>query len=138
MPSFDDDLLAAAPPEEVWKLLYDPGWFPAWWAGVGSVTEPTDATDDEPATYVLYPEGYPDYPMPQQLETTSGPSGRGVVVSCLVSYLRFTWTLEASGDDTRISVHVELPDEEAHRLDTQRDLIHRSLANLAGLAQQRA
>jgi len=31
-------------------------------------------------------------------------------------------------------VHVEIPEEEAHRVETQRDIIRRSVANLAGLA----
>lgn len=26
-----------APPEEVWKLLYDPARFPEWWAGIAAV-----------------------------------------------------------------------------------------------------
>ena len=37
MPSFHDTANSAAPPEEVWKLLYDPSRFPDWWAGIGTV-----------------------------------------------------------------------------------------------------
>ena len=37
MQTFDQSAVSAAPPEEVWKLLYDPAEFPLWWAGTGSV-----------------------------------------------------------------------------------------------------
>ena len=51
-----------------------------------------------------------------------------MTISCLVSYLRFEWRLEPSGADaTRITVHVEIPEEEAHRLDGQRDAVRASL-----------
>jgi hypothetical protein len=39
----------------------------------------------------------------------------------------------ADGEGTRISVDVELPEEEAHRLDGQREVISGSLARLARL-----
>jgi len=51
-----------------------------------------------------------------------------------VSNLCFTWQLRPAGGGTEISVHVEIPEEEAHRVETQRDIIRRSVANLAGLA----
>ena len=127
MEAFDETALAAAAPEEVWKLLYDPARFPDWWAGVGSVQPGGDAGD-----YTMYPEGYPDFPMPQAL-STSQDNGT-VKISCLVSNLCFTWQLRPVGGGTEISVHVEIPEEEAHRLETQRDIIRRSVANLAGLA----
>jgi uncharacterized protein YndB with AHSA1/START domain len=59
MPEFEDRARSDAPPEEVWKLLYDPARFPDWWAGVGSV-EPGHAGE-----YTMYPQGYPDFPMAQ-------------------------------------------------------------------------
>jgi uncharacterized protein YndB with AHSA1/START domain len=34
MPHFDDAITTDAPPEEVWKLLYDTSRFPDWWEGV--------------------------------------------------------------------------------------------------------
>ena len=37
MPSFRDTVTSAAPPEEVWKLLYDPARFPDWWSGIETV-----------------------------------------------------------------------------------------------------
>lgn len=131
MPSFRNSARTPAAPEEVWKVLYDPARFPDWWFGVGTVQ--TDAAGDgEERRYTMYPEGYPDFPMPQLL-TTSRHDGR-VVVSCLVSDLRFEWRLEPDGGGTCISVDVELPQDEAHRLDSQRDVIRASLARLAKLS----
>lgn len=57
-----------------------------------------------------------------------------MAISCLVSNLRFEWHLKPAGSGTEISVHVEIPDAEAHRLFTQQDIIHRSLHSLATLA----
>ena len=80
----------------------------------------------------MYPAGYPDFPMPQQLQTA--PAQQSVVISCLVSDLRFEWRLEPEGDGTRISVDVEIPEAEAHRLAGQRGIIAASLARLAEVA----
>jgi uncharacterized protein YndB with AHSA1/START domain len=128
MPSFHDSADAQAPPEEVWKLLYDPARFPDWWAGVGNV----DAGQN--GSYTMYPEGYPDFPMAQMLDTQR--EARRVTVSCLVSDLRFEWRLEPldDGASTRITVDVEIPAAEARRLDDQREAIHESLGSLAALA----
>ena len=126
MPSFHDTATSAAPPEEVWKLLYDPARFPDWWAGIGTV-EVRDA-----GAYTMYPEGYPDFPMGQLLETARHE--QRVTVSCLVSDLRFEWRLQPDGDGTLIDVEVEIPEAEAHRLDTQREIISASMRRLADLA----
>jgi Polyketide cyclase / dehydrase and lipid transport len=124
MQTFDESAVSTAPPEEVWKLLYDPAQFPLWWAGTGSVE-----TDRDSGDYTMYPEGYPDFPMPQN---------GAVKISCLVSDLCFDWRLRPSGSGTEISAHVEIPDREAHRLDAQRDIIRRSVRELARLAAARA
>ncbi len=128
MPSFHDSANAQAPPEEVWKLLYDPARFPDWWAGVGTVDGGQDGA------YTMYPEGYPDFPMAQLLDTQR--EAQRVTVSCLVSDLRFEWGLEAleGGARTRITVDVEIPEAEAKRLDDQRATIRASLDALAALA----
>jgi hypothetical protein len=126
MPTFDHAVVSSAAPEEVWKLLYDPARFPEWWAGIGSVA--TGGTGD----YTMFPDGYPDFPMPQTLEISQ--ENGSVKISCLVSDLCFDWRLRPSGTGTEISVHVEIPDSEAHRLDTQRDIIRQSLIRLADLA----
>lgn len=133
MPSFHDSADAAAPPEEVWKLLYDPARFPDWWAGIGTVEVGTGEGESDGA-YTMYPEGYPDFPIAQLLDTVR--EQQRVTVSCLVSDLRFEWGLEPLGDGsgTRISVDVEIPEAEAARLDAQREAIRTSLAKLAELA----
>ena len=129
MQAFDQCAVSAAAPEQVWKLLYDPARFPEWWAGVGSVQPGRD-----PAGYTMYPAGYPGFPMPQALETSREDGA--VKISCLVSDLRYDWRLRPAGTGTQISVHVEIPEREAHRVDSQREVIHRSLASLADIAAQ--
>ena len=59
---------------------------------------------------------------------------RSVTVSCLVSDLEFRWQLREAGDATDIEVCVVLPEQEAHRLPTQRDLLTESVDRLATLA----
>jgi hypothetical protein len=80
----------------------------------------------------MYPEGYPDFPMPQALKTSR--ENGAVTISCLVSDLCFDWRLRPVGSGTEISVHVEIPDHEAHRLDAQRAIIGQSVRKLAELA----
>jgi hypothetical protein len=79
----------------------------------------------------MYPDGYPDFPMPQTIRAARG-DGR-VTVSCQVD-LVFEWRLsEHPTGGTRIAVHVEITDGEAHRLHGQRAAIHESLVRLATL-----
>ena len=127
MPSFHDTAMSAAAPEEVWKLLYDPSRFPEWWSGVGTVE-----VGGAGRGYTMYPDGYPDFPMAQLLETRR--TEQRVTISCLVSDLRFEWRLAPEGDGTLISVEVEIPEAEAGRLDAQREIIAGSMRRLAELA----
>lgn len=132
MPRFEDSAVSQGPVEEVWKLLYDPARFPDWWAGIETVL-PAQHDSDGRTRYTYYPTGYPDFPLPQLLDTTRDE--RRVVVSCLVSDLRFEWRLEPlPANRTRISVLVDIPDSEARRLATQRDVISRSIRRLAHIA----
>jgi uncharacterized protein YndB with AHSA1/START domain len=131
VPTFDDSIATEAPVEEVWKLLYDPARFPEWWAGIGT-TEP-----GPDGGFTLYPEGYPDFPMPQKLRADS--DGRRVTISCLVSDLVFEWHLEpldgGGGEGgTSVTVHAEIPEREAHRVEGQRAAVSASLRALAALA----
>lgn len=126
MPSFVLTTRARAPVEEVWKLLHDPARFPEWWAGVETIRQ--QAGDQ----FTLWPVGYPDFPMAQRLRTERA-NGR-VTISCLVSDLEFRWQLSEAGGATDIEVAVTLPDSEAHRLPTQRELLTESIARLAALA----
>jgi uncharacterized protein YndB with AHSA1/START domain len=124
--TFDDSATSDAPVEEVWKLLYDPARMVEWWQGIERV-EPSGEGD-----ITVYPDGYPDFPMPQALRAAA--DGRGLTISCLVSYLVFEWRLEPLDPGTRISVHVEIPDDEAKRLEDQRAGVSASLRSLAALA----
>jgi uncharacterized protein YndB with AHSA1/START domain len=117
---------AAAPVENVWKLLHNPARFPEWWEGVETVVP------GRLGEYTMWPAGYPDFPMAQHLSTEHG--GTGVTISCLVSDLVFRWQLRADGEATHIDVVVEFPDREAHRLPDQRRMLESSLATLAILA----
>ena len=126
MPTFDDSAISEAPVEEVWKLLYDPARMVEWWEGVERI-EPSGEGD-----ITIYPDGYPDFPMPQALRTAA--DGRGLTISCLVSHLVFEWRIEPLDPGTRIRVHVEIPEEEAHRLEAERAEVSASLRSLAALA----
>jgi uncharacterized protein YndB with AHSA1/START domain len=126
MPGFTLTGYSPAPVEEVWKLLFDPARFPEWWSGVESVRT------DRPGEYTMWPDGYPDFPMPQKLRTDHG-NGR-VTISCQVSDIDVAWQLAEAGDGTAIEVRVQLPAGEAFRLDQQRELIADSLVRLAALA----
>jgi uncharacterized protein YndB with AHSA1/START domain len=131
MPSFSESTTVAAPPEEVWKMLYDPARFPDWWAHVARVESgvPGAASD-----YTVYTTAQPDTPTPQRLETVH--EDHRVVVSCLVTDLRFDWQLEPldGGTGTRISAHVEIPEDKADQLDAERTATTISLGRLATLA----
>jgi uncharacterized protein YndB with AHSA1/START domain len=129
MPTFDDATTTPAPVEEVWKLLYDPSRLIEWWEGIERIE--THGTDGK-GNVTIWPDGYPDFPMPQNLRTDA--DGKRVTVSCLVSDLVFAWKLEPLEDGTRIAVHVEIPEAEALRLDDQRAAISASLRALAALA----
>ena len=132
MPSFSDATMSDAPPEQVWKLLYDPARFPEWWAGIETVEMGNGDAGGGAEEYTMYPEGYPDFPMGQLLRTERGE--RRVTVSCLVSDLRFEWRLEPVAEGTQITVEVEIPEAEGHRLEAQRETIRASLRRLAALA----
>lgn len=135
MPTFDDRVHTAASPAAVWKLLYDPTRFTEWWVGIGSVEPEAAAPGADGSAYTMYPDGYPDFPMPQTLRTDH--HNQQVTISCLVSDLLFVWRLARAedGDGTDIEVHVDIPESEAARLTAQREIIHGSLLRLADLAR---
>jgi uncharacterized protein YndB with AHSA1/START domain len=130
MPEFEDSLLTPASALAVWKILYDPLRFAEWWAGFDRATA-GDARGGE-GDVTLWPEGYPDFALPQRVESHAGD--RRVVVSCTVSDLVFEWRLEPADGGTRIGVHVAIPDVEAAREATQREVVTASLRRLAALA----
>jgi len=126
MPQFDDAITTDAPPEEVWKLLYDTSRFPDWWEGV-------ETAERREGGVTIYPDGYPDFPMPQDIDASR--DNGSVQIPCLVSDIRFEWQLAEDNGGTRISVAVEIPEEEAHRLERQSEVASASLRNLAALAK---
>lgn len=131
MPEFDDETMSSASPVQIWKLLYDPLRFPEWWSGFADVT-PGDARGGA-GDITLWLDGYPDFPLPQRIETD--PGERRIVVSCTVSDLVFQWQLEPCDGGTRIAVHAEIPEREAARVAAQREIVASSLRRLAALAE---
>ena len=126
MPAFSDSTATTAPPEEVWKVLYDPTRIPEWWDGIATA-EPGDGG------VTIYADGYPDFPMPQLM--TTSPDDRTVRFSCQVSDLDIAWRLVPREDGgTDIIVDLKIPEKEAHRLDDQRAEVGASIRNLAELA----
>jgi uncharacterized protein YndB with AHSA1/START domain len=130
MLEFDDTARSEAPPEEVWKVLYDPVRFTEWWEGM----ETTAVGDGE---FMFQQVGVPELQIPNRLEARS--EEQTVVISCLLHDLVFRWRLEPldAGTATQISVHVEIPDEKVERLgQRQRNVIRSSVRRLAELAAE--
>jgi uncharacterized protein YndB with AHSA1/START domain len=127
MPEFALSASCRAPVEDVWKLLFDPARFPEWWVGIETVHA------GAPGQFTLWPTGYPDFPMPQQLRVEQ--ANERVTVSCQVSDIDVVWQLAESGTGTSIQVNVILPEREAHRLDGQHQVIEESLRRLTAIAE---
>ena len=127
MPSVVDHAVSPAPPEEVWKLLYDPARFPEWWAGMERV-ELGPGEDD----FTFWYEGWPDFAMPQKL--AGRREGGRVTISCLVSFMDIEWQLSEDGGGTRIDVRAAIPEEEAARLEQVREGLAASVRRLAEAA----
>jgi uncharacterized protein YndB with AHSA1/START domain len=126
MPAFSDRAVTAAPPEEVWKVLYDPTRIPEWWEGVVTA-------EPEEGRVTLYVDGYPDFPMPQLM--TASPDDGIVQFSCQISDMDIKWRLAPhDGGGTDIVVSVEIPEKEAHRLGHVRAEVGESIRNLAAVA----
>src|ERR671931_427048 len=75
MVEFEDSARSEAPPEEVWKILYDPARFTEWWEGM----ETTSVGDGE---FTLQQVGVPELQIPNRLEVRD--AGEAVVISCLL------------------------------------------------------
>jgi uncharacterized protein YndB with AHSA1/START domain len=127
MPSVVEHATSPAPPEEVWKLLYDPSRFPEWWAGMERVELGPDAD-----AFTFWFEGWPDHAMPQRLVTRR--DGRRVTISCLVSFVELDWRLSEDGGGTRIDVRAAIPEEESARLEEVRAGLAESVRRLAATA----
>ncbi len=127
MPVFDHRASSFAPPEEVWKLLYDPARFTEWWVGMRTV----EVGDGE---FVFVQDEVPDFPIPHRLQ--SRRDQHSVVISCQLHDLMFDWRLAPgpSGTGTRTSVHAEAPETKADVLARQAPAIRASVERLAELA----
>jgi uncharacterized protein YndB with AHSA1/START domain len=129
MPGFEERSPCRAPAEEVWKLLYDPSRLPEWWAGMDRVEVGGDGD------VTRYMAAWPDFPYPTRISREA--SGR-VVISCLLSDIVHEWTLEPAEEGCIVGVRVEIPEEEAARLDAQREEVATSLARLIARAEAMA
>ena len=130
MLEFEDSARSEAPPEEVWKILYDPARFTDWWEGM----ETTSVGDGE---FTLQQVGVPELQIPNRLEVRS--AGSAVVISCLLHDFVYDWRLEPldGGRATRISVHVAIPDDKVERFEQfQRAMMGASVRRLAEVAAE--
>ena len=130
MLEFEDSARSEAPPEEVWKILYDPARFTEWWEGM----ETTSVGDGE---FTLQQVGVPELQIPNRLEVQD--AGSAVVISCLLHDFVYDWRLEPldGGRATHISVHVTIPDEKVERFEQfQRAMMGASVRRLAEVAAE--
>jgi len=97
MPGYTLTGRAQAPVEDVWKLLFDPSRFPEWWVGIETVRLDTDGDN---TAYTVWPDGLPDFPMPQSMRTDRA-NGR-VLMSCQVLDIDF-----ALDPSEIVRIHVE-------------------------------
>jgi hypothetical protein len=121
VPQFDEVTESQAPPEAVWKLLYDPEQFERWWGCF-------EAGD------VPQPQSHPAFPMPKIVARDTG-DGR-ITLSCLVRDIAFDWLLtETPRGGTRIELHIEVPEGYGLDPEAQRNVIAFSMGRLARLAE---
>ena len=130
MPGFEESARCGAPAEEVWKFLYDPARYPLWWAGM-------DRIERRPEGPARYMQALPGVPIPTRVEARS--DGGRVVISCLMTRIAHTWTLEPAEDGCVVHVRADLPDAEAGKwLDQQREEVRSSLPRLVRAAERAA
>jgi uncharacterized protein YndB with AHSA1/START domain len=130
VPGFEAEALCRAPAIEAWKLLYDPKRFPDWWAGLARV----EAGDDGELT--RYMEAWPDFAYPTHVSARQ--EGSRVVVSCLLSNIVHEWSLEPAAEGCLVRVRVEVPEDEAARLEAVRAETLPSLERLVAVAERTA
>ena len=124
MPHFEEIAESDAPPEAVWKLLYDPEEFSRWWGCFEAGDVPKLSS-------------HPAFPMPRVV-ASDRTDGR-ISVSCLVSDIAFDWRLaERPSGGTRIELAVTVPDDYGFDVESQRNVIVFSVGRLARLAEELA
>jgi uncharacterized protein YndB with AHSA1/START domain len=131
MPGFVLTDTAAAPVEDVWKLLFDPSRFPEWWAGIETVRVGAEGG------LTVWQSGYPDFPLPQNLRTD--PATGRVTMSCQTFDVEVSWQLAEHGEDTRITVTADVPADLADLVGAlEREVLAVSLTALVKLAEAEA
>lgn len=128
MPVFTLSGSAAAPVEDVWKLLFDPSRFPEWWAGIDAVAV------DGPGSFTQWMSGDPDFPMPQLLR--SDRSAGRVTISCQVRDVDFAWRLSGDGAGTAVEVRATIGESAADRTERVRAMMTAAVAGLVALAER--
>jgi uncharacterized protein YndB with AHSA1/START domain len=126
MPAFTEELICAAPAEEVWKLLYDPWRYPEWWTGTDAVAEEGDGVVRHAGGQVW----------PTAVET--GRVGEQVVISCVLTDIVFRWTLAPDPGGCRVRLDVAIPDRESDRLGMQETAMGDAIVRLARAAERAA
>jgi len=124
VPEFNEVAESDAPPEAVWKLLYDPEQFSRWWGCFEAGDVPQAST-------------HPAFPLPRVVGSDRA-EGR-ITVSCLVRDIAFDWRLaERPQGGTRIELQVTVPESYGFRIESQRNVIAFSVGRLARLAEELA
>jgi uncharacterized protein YndB with AHSA1/START domain len=124
---FHAEAACAAPAREVWKLLYDPVRFARWWPGWERI-EP-----GEGSALTRYDARWPDFAYPATV--SSDPSTGRVVVSCLLSDIVHTWSIDPAGSGCQISAAVTIPEAEADRAADTADVVRQALSALVREAE---
>lgn len=125
--TFRAEAACAAPAREVWKLLYDPVRFSRWWPGWERI-EP-----GEGPALTRYDARWPDFAYPATV--SSDPSTGRVVVSCLLSDIEHTWSIDPAGSGCQISVEVAIPAAEADRTGDTAEVVRQALSALVSEAE---
>ncbi len=124
---FHAEARCASPAREVWKLLYDPVRFSRWWPGWERV-EP-----GEGPALTHYDARWPDFAYPATV--SSEPSTGRVVVSCLLTDIVYSWSIDTAGSGCQIGVVVTIPDAETHRSGDIADVMRQALSALVNEAE---
>ena len=128
MPEFTLTARAAAPVEEVWKLLFDPTRFPEWWAGIETVQVESAAG--------LHASGSTAIRTSRCRSSCAPTPGAGrVTMSCQVSDIDFIWQLAETPDGTEITARAVVPPHERGRLAYVAEMVSASLDALTALVE---
>ncbi|MDX6556917.1 MAG: hypothetical protein QOD86_3112 [Miltoncostaeaceae bacterium] len=129
MPGFTEEGTCRAPAVEVWKLLHDPERYMDWWTG----TERVDVGEGDVIRYV------PDEPgIAWPTAIASSESGGRVTISCILSGIVYDWTLSPRPPGCTVSLHVEIPEELAAKLEGQMRSLRSAFGRLVDLAEREA